>query len=60
MLVAEEAGAIVTDVRGEPLDFTHGPRLERNRGIIAAAAGLHESLVEGAVTMGIGGGATAT
>jgi len=59
-LVAEEAGAIVTDVRGDVLDFTQGPRLERNRGIIAAAAGLHDSLIEGAIALGIGGGATAT
>jgi len=60
MLVAQEAGAIVTDVRGEPLDFTHGSRLEHNRGVIAAASGLHAPLVEGAIAMGIGGGATST
>ena len=54
MLVATEAGAVVTDVRGLPLDFSHGVRLEHNRGVIAAADGLQQRLVEGAVAMGIG------
>ena len=54
MLVATEAGAVVTDVRGLPLDFSHGARLEHNRGVIAAADGLQQRLVEGAVAMGIG------
>ena len=55
MLVATEAGAVVTDVRGLPLDFSHGAQLEHNRGVIAASAGLQPLLVEHAVAMGIGG-----
>jgi HAL2 family 3'(2'),5'-bisphosphate nucleotidase len=46
VLVIEEAGGRVTDLAGRPLDFTHGRRLERNRGIIATGAGLHERVVE--------------
>jgi len=52
-LVATEAGAVVTDVAGKPLDFGRGPRLEGNAGVIAAAPGLHERLVEASVSMGL-------
>ena len=45
-LVATEAGAIVTDIDGKPLDFSHGRGLERNRGIVAASAALHPRLIE--------------
>ena len=54
VLVATEAGAVVTDVRGLTLDFSQGTCLERNRGVIAAADGLQQRLVEAAVAMGIG------
>ncbi len=40
-LIAIEAGCAVTDVHGEPLDFSHGKGLERNSGIIAAPPALH-------------------
>ncbi len=46
-LLATEAGAMVTDITGAPLDFTCGAGLDRNRGVIAAAAGLHPKLIEG-------------
>ncbi|MDP7070366.1 MAG: 3'(2'),5'-bisphosphate nucleotidase [Phycisphaerales bacterium] len=52
-IIATEAGAVVTDICGNPLDFGHGSRLEENRGIIAAAAGLHPTLVEASRTMGL-------
>jgi 3'(2'), 5'-bisphosphate nucleotidase len=45
-LVATEAGAVVTDVHGRPLDFTAGARLSRNDGVIGADASLHPRLVE--------------
>ncbi|MGA1045902.1 MAG: inositol monophosphatase family protein, partial [Phycisphaerales bacterium] len=45
-LVATEAGAIVTDIDGKPLDFSHGRGLETNRGIVAASAALHPRLIE--------------
>lgn len=53
-LVATEAGAIVTDVKGEPLDFSTGMRLHNNRGVIAAAEGLQQRLVEISSSLGIG------
>lgn len=46
MLIAQEAGAIVSDIAGTPLDFSRGRTLERNRGIVCAAAGLHGRLIE--------------
>lgn len=45
-LVATEAGAIVSDIEGRPLDFSHGRGLERNRGIVCASAALHPRLIE--------------
>jgi 3'(2'), 5'-bisphosphate nucleotidase len=53
-IIAQEAGAIVTDVSGAPLDFTHGRRLEHNRGIVCAARGLHERIIEVIDRLGIG------
>ena len=45
MLVVEEAGGTVTDVRGEALDFSRGRTLEHNRGIIATNGKFHEQVV---------------
>ena len=45
MCIATEAGAIVSDVSGKPLDFTHGTRLEKNRGVICATDGLHQRII---------------
>jgi 3'(2'), 5'-bisphosphate nucleotidase len=45
MCIATEAGAIVSDVSGKPLDFTHGARLEKNRGVICATDGLHQRII---------------
>ena len=46
LCIATEAGAIVSDVSGNPLDFTHGPRLEKNRGVICATDGLHQQIIK--------------
>ena len=53
MIVATEAGAIVSDVQGKPLDFSRGARLEANRGVICAAAEIHGALIEQIASMGI-------
>ncbi len=45
VLVIEEAGGKVTDLAGRPLDFTLGRRLERNRGIVATGADLHDRVL---------------
>lgn len=43
--VVEQAGGRVTDVGGAPLDFGHGRRLERNRGVIATDGSFHDEIV---------------
>lgn len=45
-IVASEAGAVVTDVDGVPLDFGHGAGLDRNRGIVCAHPEFHGRLIE--------------
>lgn len=45
MVIAEEAGAVVSDIEGRPLDFAQGRGLERNRGVVAASAALHPRLI---------------
>ena len=49
-ILAAEAGCIVTDLSGKPLDFGAGPRLTQNTGIICARPALHASLVEAAAS----------
>jgi 3'(2'), 5'-bisphosphate nucleotidase len=46
LCIATEAGAIVSDVTGNPLEFTHGRHLEQNRGVICATDGLHQQIIE--------------
>lgn len=41
-----EAGGVVTDVDGKPLDFSCGIALEHNRGIVASVARDHGRIVE--------------
>lgn len=53
MLIAQEAGAVVTDITGRPLDFTHGQKLEQNRGVICAASTLHPKIIAAIDTLGI-------
>jgi 3'(2'), 5'-bisphosphate nucleotidase len=45
-LIVREAGGRVSDIDGRPLDFTTGTRLSQNRGIVATAAPLHDSVLE--------------
>ena len=45
-LIAEEAGAIVTDAYGKPLDFGYGRLLQKNRGIVCSSPSLHNSLIQ--------------
>lgn len=44
-IVATESGCVVTDVRGEALDFSLGRGLERNLGVVCAPAPLHGELI---------------
>jgi len=56
MCIASEAGAVVSDVLGKPLDYTHGQRLEENRGVICAVRDLHEQIIDSIAILGIGQG----
>ena len=44
--VVTEAGGRVTDVDGAPLDFTRGPKLVDNRGVLATNGAVHDLIVE--------------
>jgi 3'(2'), 5'-bisphosphate nucleotidase len=45
-LIVVEAGGVVSDTRGAPLDFSGGRRLARNRGIVASNGRLHQRVLE--------------
>jgi 3'(2'), 5'-bisphosphate nucleotidase len=46
VLVVEEAGGRVTDIAGKPLDFTRGPTLSENRGVVVTNGRLHDAVLE--------------
>ncbi len=51
VIVAQEAGGLVTDTDGKPLDFTIGSKLTENRGVLAtASAEVTQSVVSGIVS----------
>jgi len=50
-LIAAEAGCIVSDAAGLPLDFSQGKGLERNTGIVAAPPSLHARLIQAIGTL---------
>ena len=54
MLIATEAGAVVTDITGARLDFSCGETLERNRGVICAVSEMHGRVIEAIEALGIG------
>ncbi|KAA8909647.1 hypothetical protein FN846DRAFT_776006 [Sphaerosporella brunnea] len=45
-LLVEEAGGVVTDAHGKPLDFSKGRTLKDNKGVVAAAKGVHGKVIE--------------
>ncbi|MCP5145187.1 MAG: 3'(2'),5'-bisphosphate nucleotidase [Gammaproteobacteria bacterium] len=54
-LVASEAGAIVTDITGAPLDFSHGTTLAGNRGVICASSVYHAKIIQVIGELGLAG-----
>ncbi len=54
MLVAQEAGMIVSDIHGKPLDFSKGAGLKNNRGVICASEKFHASIIEAIKVLEIG------
>ncbi len=45
-LVVEEAGGRISDLDGQPLDFTVGRTLARNRGVVASNGHLHTAALQ--------------
>lgn len=45
-IIVEEAGGKVTDLNGQPLDFSHGSRLTANTGVCVSNGHLHQALLE--------------
>jgi len=44
--VVEQAGGVVSDVTGAPLDFSHGAKLQANSGVIATDGRFHERVID--------------
>ncbi len=44
--VVEQAGGVVTDVTGAPLDFSHGSTLQANSGIVATDGRFHDQVID--------------
>jgi 3'(2'), 5'-bisphosphate nucleotidase len=44
MIIAEQAGAVVSDLRGQQLDFSHGRTLKQNRGILCTSEEHHAQI----------------
>lgn len=45
VIVVEEAGGIVTDVTGKPLDFSLGRTLRENKGVVATNGRFHDEVI---------------
>lgn len=45
-VLVTEAGGKVTDIYGKPLDFSIGRTLEKNKGVIASNASIHDRVLE--------------
>ncbi len=44
--VVEQAGGVVTDVTGAPLDFSHGAKLQANSGVVATDGRFHDEVID--------------
>ncbi len=53
VLVVEEAGGIVTDVAGKPLEFAHGSELLANRGVVVTNGLLHDQVLAALQHVGV-------
>lgn len=45
MILVQEAGGRVTDLDGQPLDFSRGAKLDVNRGVAATCGSIHDALL---------------
>jgi 3'(2'), 5'-bisphosphate nucleotidase len=46
-IILEEAGGRVSDLSGEPIDFSQGRTLKNNRGVLTTNGLLHEKVLQG-------------
>jgi 3'(2'), 5'-bisphosphate nucleotidase len=46
VIIVQEAGGMVSDARGEPLDFAQGRTLRKNKGVIATNGRLHAAVID--------------
>lgn len=53
MIVAQEAGAIVSDMFGNALDFSKGATLSTNQGIVCTAPSIHSKIIDSIEFLGI-------
>lgn len=54
VLCVAEAGGQITDVPGNPLDFSQGYTLSKNSGVIVSNGSLHENVLRAITKLGIG------
>ncbi|MBN2525268.1 MAG: 3'(2'),5'-bisphosphate nucleotidase [Deltaproteobacteria bacterium] len=54
VLVVQEAGGKVTDIKGRPLDFTHGQTLAKNIGVIVTSGTFHDAIINAIDELKIG------
>lgn len=45
-LLVEEAGGVVSDAKGRPLDFSAGRTLKNNKGVVAAHKDIHATVIK--------------
>jgi 3'(2'), 5'-bisphosphate nucleotidase len=53
-LIVAEAGGVVTDIHGRPLEFQHGRELIANRGVIVSNGRIHARIIQAIERIGIG------
>ncbi|MHB1557539.1 MAG: inositol monophosphatase family protein [Isosphaeraceae bacterium] len=53
-LIVAEAGGLVTDIHGRPLEFHHGRELAANRGVVVTNGWLHDRVIAAIAALGIG------
>jgi len=54
-IVVEEAGGVVTDLAGRPLDFSTGRTLTRNRGVVVSNGHVHDAVLAALKQVGADG-----
>ncbi len=53
VLVTEQAGGMVSDINGKPLDFTRGCELTQNRGVIVTNGNIHQQVLDALREVGV-------